>query len=72
MFVRLDLGKIQNIIDQAEQMRTRSVNIRNILLILRLSDGAIEFTRDDLRKSDDRIERRAQLVAHIGKELRLR
>ena len=39
-----------------------------IFLIARIADGAEHLPRHQFRKTDDRVQRRAQFVAHIGQE----
>src|SRR3546814_804417 len=41
-------------------------------ILARLSDRTEDLERHDVGKAHDRVERRAQLMAHIGEELRLR
>ena len=67
---RLDLGQVENVVDQAQQVEAARVDVGGIGAIL-LGLGAEHLVLDDLRKADDGIERRAQLVAHVGEELRL-
>ena len=65
---RLDLGDVEQIVDQAEQMRARGMDVAGIFLVARRADRPEAFLRDDLGKAQDGVERRAQLVAHIGEE----
>jgi len=46
------------------------VNRREILL-LSVRDGTVDALQDHPREADDRVERRAQLMAHVGQELAL-
>ncbi len=53
-------------------MRTRRMDIARIFLVTRGAGGAEAFLRDDFGEAENGIERRAQLVAHIGEERSLR
>ena len=50
-------------------MLTGVVDVLGILAVLRATDWTEHFIFHDLGKSEDCIERRAQLVAHRGEEL---
>ena len=66
----LDLGKVEHGVDQAEQMPAVALDPfeHGLHLVRRL---AIDAVRDQLGVAQDGVERRAQLVAHVGEELRL-
>ena len=63
-----DLREVEDLVDEAEKMSTRAVHARS---------GSVAFLRAEARcigdhhfgQPDDRVERRAQLVAHAGDEL---
>ena len=67
---RLDLGEVEHVIDQAEQMAAVALDAleHGQRLLRRLAVDAVE---DQLGVADDGVERGAQLVAHVGEELRL-
>ena len=67
---RLDLGEVEHVIDQAEQMAAVALDPleHGQRLLRRLAVDAVE---DQLGVADDGVERGAQLVAHVGEELRL-
>ena len=65
-----DLGEIEHLVDQAEQMRAGAVHPPQRLERL-LGAEARRIRDHHLGEPDDGVERRAQLVAHIGEELRL-
>src|SRR5262249_23796368 len=66
----LDLGQIKHLVDEAEQMGTRTVDPAQRLQ--RLFRGEARRIADHhLGQPDDGVERGAQLVAHAGDELRL-
>src|SRR5690242_11335804 len=64
---RFDLGQIEHVVDKTEQMVRAGQNIAEALLV---QDG---FRGDasgveQLAEADDAVERRSQLVRHIGNE----
>src|SRR5262249_51991106 len=65
----LDLGEIQNIVDETEQMPAVGLKAFEYAkhLLGRLAVGPV---RHQFGVPQDRVERRAQFVAHISKELR--
>ena len=66
----LDLGKIENVIDQSEQMLAIALNAGQhpAHFFGRL---AVDVVHDEFGIAEDGVHRRAQFVAHIGEELRL-
>ena len=67
---RLDLREIEHVIDHVEQMMAGRVDLRRIFDVVR-ADLAERLVADQLREANDGIQRRAQLVAHVGEEFRL-
>jgi Sulfatase len=65
---RLDLGEVENIVDQNEEVAPCAENAVEGLGVLLQRLGILAHHLSD---ADDGVERRAQLVAHIGEELRL-
>src|SRR5205807_4136910 len=65
-----DLREVEDVIDQCEQMATRAVDIGNVFHLL-LVEIAEQLVLKDLGEPDDRVERGAQLVRHVGEKLRL-
>ena len=65
---RLDLGQIENVVDQGEQMPARAEHAVERLEVLLEALGILP---QHLGDADDGVERCAQLVAHVGEELRL-
>jgi len=61
---RFDAGKIEHFINQIEQMVSRSRNMLNQRAI-----GRIELFFQHLTETKNRIERGAQLMAHVRKKL---
>src|SRR4029077_3563989 len=68
----LGLRQVENIVDDLEQMRAAVVNIGNVGAIFFVRERAEYFAQDHLGKTDDRVQRGAQLVAHAGEEGRFR
>ena len=66
----LDLGEVKHVVDEAEEMLAGAVHA-----LERLGEArelrAFGLLPQHLGEADDGVERRAQLVAHIGEELRL-
>ena len=65
-----DLGDIQNGVDQAKQMLGADQYFVQILKLL-FGKGFFTLAPDDAGETDDGVQRRAELVAHIGQEGRL-
>ena len=66
----LDLRQVEDVVDKREQMVARGVNVAQVLELL-VVDLAKHLLAQHLGEADDRVERRAQLVRHVGEELRL-
>ena len=66
----LDLGQIEHVVDQREQVGARGEDVVEVLLLL-LVDVAEHPIPQHLRESEDRVERRSQLMRHVREELRL-
>src|SRR5262249_41986545 len=66
----LDLGEVEHLVDEAEQVGASAMHALQRLLRLFRAEACRIFDHH-LGQSDDGIERRAQLVAHAGDELRL-
>ena len=67
----LDLGQIEHVVDQPEQMVGAGQDLLEIA-VLALGQEILAATHDQPGEADDRVHRRAQLVAHVGQELGLR
>src|SRR6516162_370830 len=65
---RLDLGQVENVVDQSKEMPTRAEHTVEWLGVLL---QCLRILPEHLADADDGVERRAQLMAHIGQELRL-
>ena len=66
----LDLGQVEHVVDQAEQVPAARLHALEHLADL-LGHLAVDAVQDQLGVAEDGVERRAQLVAHVGQELRL-
>ena len=64
----LDLGEIEDVVDQREQMPAGAEHPVERLEVLLCCFGILP---QHLAHADDGVERRAQLVTHVGQELRL-
>ena len=67
---RLDLGQVEHVVDQREQVLGRPVDL------LQVGEEVVEpavgrLLLEQLGVQDDGVERGAQLVAHVGQELAL-
>ena len=61
---RLDLGEIEDVVDHREQGFARVLDGHKVLALL----GRQLALQDQFRHADDRVQRRADLVAHVGQE----
>ncbi len=64
----LDLGQVEDIVDEAQQMGAGIVDVAGIVPVARRAVRAELFRLQDLGEADDRVERGAQLVAHRRQE----
>src|SRR3546814_9338667 len=67
----LGLREIEHVVDQAEKVAAAVVDVGGIFRIARVAERSQRLRLQDLGKADDRVQRRAQLVAHRSQELRL-
>src|SRR4030095_3132101 len=67
---RLDLGEVQDVVDQREQVAPRGQDEPDVLglLLVKLAKHAVV---QHLREADDRVEGGAELMGHVGEELGL-
>ena len=66
----LDLGEVEDVVDQGHEMPSRGEDVVEVLGLL-VIDLAVQLLPQDLRETADRVQRRPQLVRHVGQELRL-
>jgi hypothetical protein len=66
----LDLGQVENVADQVQQIGAGAVDGAGELDLL-TREVAIRVVGELLPQDQDRVERRAQLVRHVGEELGL-
>src|SRR6202022_4654274 len=69
-FARLELGDVQQVVDQDQEMLSILGNDVDVLALVARQDTAVAFEQQ-LREAEDRVQRRSQLVAHVGEELGL-
>ena len=66
----LDLRQVENVVDQREQVVAGGLDGLGILHLL-LGQVPLRVVREELGQDERRIERRAQLVRHVGQEVGL-
>ena len=64
---RLDLGEVEDVVDHAQQMLARGLDLAQVVLLAWQQPG-LERQQG---QAVDRIERGADLMAHVGQELAL-
>ena len=62
----LNLGEIEDVIDDAEQRRAGVVDLADVVALL----GIERRLEGEVREADDGVHRRADLVAHVREERR--
>ena len=67
----LDLGKVEQVVEQRDQMRSGDVDVLEIVAVALVADRAEVLGHDHLGETGDGVERRADLVADLGEEIRL-
>ena len=66
----LDFGEVEHVIDQAKQMLAVGLQaLEHLAHLVRCL--AVDVVENELGIAEDGVERGAQLVAHVGQELRL-
>ena len=69
-FARFDLGHVENVADEIEEKLSRTVDERYVFGVTRIAEGTEHFIAHNVREAQNCVQRRAQLVAHIGEERR--
>ncbi len=69
-FARFHFGQIQQIVDEFEQILRGFADVIDLLLLFS-GERSIGAVAQQASERKNRIERRAELVAHVGEELRL-
>src|SRR4051812_30238361 len=66
----LDLREIEDVVDEREKMTARLVDVLQVIELLgvQLTEHLVD---QHFREADDGVQRRPQLVRHVGEELRL-
>ena len=67
---RLDLREVEDLVDEREQVLPAGVDGRRVLHFLRVERGA-RVLRQQAGQDEHAVQRRAQLVRHVGEKLRL-
>ena len=67
---RFDLRQIEDVVDEVEQVGARRVDRAREFDLL-FVEIALRVVGQQLRQDEQRVERRPQLVAHVGEELGL-
>ena len=67
---RLELRDVEQVIDQRQQVLSVLGDDVHVLTLVAGQRAAVTFEQQ-LRKAEDRVQRGAQLVAHVGEELGL-
>ena len=67
---RFDLREVENVVDERQQVRARGVDVLGEIDLLG-REVAAAVLGELLAENQNRIQRRAQLVRHVGEELRL-
>ena len=67
---RLDLGQVEHVVDQAQQVVAAAADVAQELLMLGRCHRHSARVQQ-LGEADDRVQRRAQLMRHVGEELAL-
>ena len=68
---RFELREVQHVVDEAEQVLLAALDAAEVVALL-LVDRPADFQVEQVDVPGDRVERRAQLVAHRREELGLR
>ena len=68
---RLDLGEIEQIVDQLGQVLAPPVRMKRTCFSCSARELAVAARQQQARQRQDRVQRRAELVAHVGRKLRL-
>ena len=67
----LDLRHVEDVVDDVEQILPAAADVAAIFVVFLGAERAEHAGFHDLGEADDGVERRAQLVAHVGEEFRL-
>src|SRR5207247_5474114 len=66
----LDLGEVEDVVDELQEVVPQGVDRLRVVDLLR-REVALEVAAQLVGKDQERVERRAQLVRHVGEELGL-
>jgi hypothetical protein len=65
----LDLGKVEDVVDDAEQVLGGAMDLLDVVALL--GGGRDLGLQREVRHADDGVHRRADFVAHVGQEVAL-
>jgi hypothetical protein len=65
---RFDARHVENVVDHRQEIFAARANVGAVFLVLVGAEGAEDSALHHLGEADDGVERRAQLVAHVGEE----
>ena len=65
---RLDLGEIEEVVDERQEMRAAGVDVLHVAAVFLVVDLAEAAEPHHFREAHDGVERRAQLMADAGEE----
>src|SRR5256885_10139324 len=63
----LDLRKVEDLVHQVEEMTPRGADVPDVIGLLRVQVPE-HLLAEHIREADDRVQRRAQLVAHVRED----
>jgi hypothetical protein len=69
-FARFHLRQIEHVVDELEQVARAGKNISQVLFLCGRERAGLAVV-ENFAESDDAVERRAQLVRHVGEKLAL-
>ena len=67
----LDAGEVEDLVDEMQEVAAAVEDVARVVAVGRIFDRAEQLGLHHLGEAEDGVERRAQLVAHGGKEARL-
>src|SRR5205807_3975865 len=71
-FAGVVLGQVEHAVDDVEQVTGALDDVGGVVSVFAVYPRPQDLAGDDFGKTDDRVQRRAQLVADIGEEAALR
>ncbi len=65
----LDLGDVEQVVEKRERVEAALMDVLDIAFVALVADRAEPLLQHQLGEADDRVERRAHLVADLGEEV---